>query len=223
MRRRLASSLTGLLVAGLLTVAAGCTTKSPTGAVSTGSPSSPARVTASPTPTRSPFPTAPATNPAVVFAADGVGGYTIGADLTDLQTRGMVTNIAPVPLCVDTRQAQATGVYAGKLSLTFRAAQLTAIHTTDPGFVTPSGVKVGLPVADLTSTYGPRAALISGKAGQAITFRANLRDQDTFSPDDTIANDFVVAPFETGWRRDITVNGTGDSARIRVVFSISPI
>lgn len=171
MRRRLASSLTGLLVAGLLTVAAGCTTKSPTGAVSTGSPSSPARVTASPTPTRSPFPTAPATNPAVVFAADGVGGYTIGADLTDLQTRGMVTNIAPVPLCVDTRQAQATGVYAGKLSLTFRAAQLTAIHTTDPGFVTPSGVKVGLPVADLTSTYGPRAALISGKAGQAITVR----------------------------------------------------
>ena len=31
------------------------------------------------------------------------------------------------------------------------------------------------------------------------------------------------APFETGWRKDVTVNWTGDSARIRVVFSISPI
>jgi len=171
MRRRLANTLTGLVTAGLLVAAAGCTGKTPSGAVATGSSSPPARATPSPTPTRSPFPTSPPTNPAVVFAADGIGGYTIGADLTDLQTRGMVTNIAPVALCVDTKQAEATGVYAGKLSLTFRAAQLTAIHTTDPGYVTPSGAKVGLAVADLDSTYGPRAALISGKAGQAITVR----------------------------------------------------
>jgi hypothetical protein len=171
MRPRLARTLTALVVAGLLAAATGCTAGNPTGATPTGSGTTPARATPSPTPTRSPYPTAPPTNPAVVFAADGIGGYTIGADLTDLQIRGMVTNIAPVPLCVDTRQAEATGVYAGKLSLTFRAAQLTAIHTTDPGYVTPSGVKVGLAVADLDSTYGPRAALISGKAGQAITVR----------------------------------------------------
>jgi thiol-activated cytolysin len=78
------------------------------------------------------------------------------------------------------------------------------------------GSQFGQPIAEGILNVVP-------KAGQSISFRANLRDQDTFSPDDTIANDSVIAPFETGWRRDITVSGTGDSARIRIVFSLSPI
>jgi hypothetical protein len=78
------------------------------------------------------------------------------------------------------------------------------------------GSQYGQPIAEGILNVVP-------KAGQAISFHANLRDYDTFSPDDTIANDTVTAPFESGWRKDVTVNGTGDSARIRVVFSISPI
>jgi hypothetical protein len=185
MRRRLASTLTALVVAALL---AGCTGGGPSGALSTGPSASATGPTASPTPTRSPFPTTPPTDPAVVFAADGIGGYNIGADLTDLQTRGMVSDIVPVPLCVDTKQAEATGVYAGKLTLTFRAAQLSDIHTTDPAYLTPSGAKVGLPVADLTSTYGPRAAVITGRTGQAITVRV---------PATTLALVFALDPTNT--------------------------
>jgi hypothetical protein len=61
------------------------------------------------------------------------------------------------------------------------------------------------------------------QAGQSITLRANLRDKDDFSPDDTICSDTVTAAFETGWRRDVTITCTGDDARVRIAFSLSPI
>ncbi|MDB4953829.1 MAG: ply [Myxococcales bacterium] len=61
------------------------------------------------------------------------------------------------------------------------------------------------------------------QAGQTISLRAHLIDQDTFSPDDDMGNEISVNPFETGWRKDVTVTLTGDSARIRVNFSLAPI
>jgi hypothetical protein len=155
-----ATLLAGALVLGL----SACTGDTPNDSPTTGAGPSKTRTSASPTPSRSPYPTAPATDPAVVFAADGIGGYLIGAGLTDLQSRAMVTNIVPNQLCLDTRQADATGVYAGRLSLTFRAGQLIAIRTTVPDFVTPSGARVGMALADLRSTYGGRGTLIAGKA-----------------------------------------------------------
>jgi thiol-activated cytolysin len=60
-------------------------------------------------------------------------------------------------------------------------------------------------------------------AGQSITLRANMKDYDPLSSDDTICGDVTVAPFETGWRRDYTVTCTGDSAQVRIVFSLAPI
>ncbi len=64
---------------------------------------------------------------------------------------------------------------------------------------------------------------VEPKAGSAITLRANLKDEDDFSGDDTIGNETSGAAFETGWRRDITLNLTGDGARVRVVFGLQPI
>jgi thiol-activated cytolysin len=61
------------------------------------------------------------------------------------------------------------------------------------------------------------------QAGQKLTFKANLKDEDDFSPDDTICSDTVDVPFETGWRRDVTVTCTGDDAQVRIQFSLSPI
>jgi thiol-activated cytolysin len=61
------------------------------------------------------------------------------------------------------------------------------------------------------------------QAGQKLTFKANLKDEDDFSPDDTICSDTVDVPFETGWRRDVTVTCTGDDAKVRIQFSLSPI
>jgi hypothetical protein len=33
----------------------------------------------------------------------------------------------------------------------------------------------------------------------------------------------VANLFETGWRKDVTITLTGDGARVRVTFSLSPI
>ncbi len=59
--------------------------------------------------------------------------------------------------------------------------------------------------------------------GQVINLRAHLWDQDTFSPDDDMGNEVGSEPFEAGWRKDVTLTLTGDSARIRVNFSMAPI
>jgi len=61
------------------------------------------------------------------------------------------------------------------------------------------------------------------QAGQAIRLHAKLIDQDTLSGDDNIGDEIVANPFETGWRKDVTVTLTGDGARVRVTFSLSPI
>jgi thiol-activated cytolysin len=78
------------------------------------------------------------------------------------------------------------------------------------------GNMFGQPIADGILNVVPQA-------GQAIRFRANLKDEDDFSPDDTICGEVVPAPFESGWRRDVTVTCTGDDARVRLTFSLSPI
>jgi thiol-activated cytolysin len=64
---------------------------------------------------------------------------------------------------------------------------------------------------------------VSPRAGQAIRLHAHLTDEDTLSPDDNIGDDVMVNPFETGWRKDVTMTLTGDGARVRVNFSLSPI
>jgi len=64
---------------------------------------------------------------------------------------------------------------------------------------------------------------VSPKAGQAIRLHAKLTDQDTLSGDDNIGDDVMVNPFETGWRKDATMTLTGDGARVRLNFSLSPI
>jgi thiol-activated cytolysin len=61
------------------------------------------------------------------------------------------------------------------------------------------------------------------QAGQTIRLRANLKDKDDFTPDDTICSDTLTLPFETGWRREATITCTGDGARVRLTFSLSPI
>ena len=74
----------------------------------------------------------------------------------------------------------------------------------------------GTPIAEAVINVSP-------KAGETIRLRADMKDEDTFTPDDSIGNETVLNPFETGWRKESTVTLTGDGARVRVVFSMSPI
>jgi hypothetical protein len=121
--------------------------------------------TASPSPSRTPTPTAPPTDPVIVFAADGIGGYLIGASLADLTTRGLVKSAADSPQCADTKTADTAGTYAGKVSLTFRSGKLSAVHTASTAYVTPSGAKVGMTASALQALYGDRGMMITGQLG----------------------------------------------------------
>jgi hypothetical protein len=163
-RPLLALFLAALPIVGV----AGCTAsgltdpQSPAPGVSRTAPRS------SPSPSPSPVPTVSPLDPNVVFAADGIAGYQIGAGLTDLVFASMVTNVVPVgagnPACANTSQGGATGFYAGRLTLTFAGGQLVAIRTVDPGLTTPSGAHVGMAVADLKSIYANRATPIGTSA-----------------------------------------------------------
>jgi thiol-activated cytolysin len=64
---------------------------------------------------------------------------------------------------------------------------------------------------------------VSPQAGQTIKLHARLIDQDTFSGDDNIGDEIVLNPFETGWRKDVTLTLTSGSGILRVNLSIAPI
>lgn len=138
-----------------------------------------AQVSPDPTPsptsssTATPSPTKPATDPAIVLAADGIGPYVIGARLSDLQSRGLVTNIEPSFHCDGSWQgAGATGRYAGQLTVTFYLGRLIDMHTDSTELVTPSGARVGMPLTELQRIYGSRGTLITGTSGnQAFSVR----------------------------------------------------
>lgn len=74
----------------------------------------------------------------------------------------------------------------------------------------------GAPIAEAVIDVTPRP-------GEAIRVHARLTDEDTLSPDDNIGDDVMLNPFETGWRKDVTLTLTGDSAIVRVNLSLSPI
>lgn len=63
---------------------------------------------------------------------------------------------------------------------------------------------------------------VSPKAGQVILLRGDLKEEDPFADDD-LGNETARLPFETGWRKDVTITFTGSDARVRANFSLSPI
>jgi thiol-activated cytolysin len=73
----------------------------------------------------------------------------------------------------------------------------------------------GTPIAEAVIDVTP-------KAGQTIKLHANLNEKDLLF-DDNLGNEMVSNPFETGWRKESTITLTGSSARVRVVFSMTPI
>jgi hypothetical protein len=108
-----------------------------------------------------------------VLAANGIGPYQVGASLSDLQSRGLVTNVADSFNCDASWQgAEATGGYAGQLSATFHQGRLIDVATQSTDLVTPSGARVRMRLAELQSIYGTRGTLITGTSGnQAFSVR----------------------------------------------------
>jgi thiol-activated cytolysin len=61
------------------------------------------------------------------------------------------------------------------------------------------------------------------QAGSGIKLRANLRESDDLSADDSLGDLTVDATFDSGWRRDVVLNLTGSDARVVVTLSLTPI
>jgi hypothetical protein len=160
---------TVLAAAGLVILLGSACTKgspTPTGSTTPGTtPAAGAKASPSAGASATPSPTPPPTDPATVFAADGIGPYLIGTQLTELEGRSLVASVVDSPLCVDTKVANATGRYATQVTLTFTAGRLVWIHTISTDLVTPSGVKVGMPLTDVQTIYGSRGTLITSTKG----------------------------------------------------------
>jgi thiol-activated cytolysin len=86
---------------------------------------------------------------------------------------------------------------------------------------------VGIPQGQLWpagGVIGEAILDVEPHAGATIVVGANLTDADGFlNPNDSIGNQSVSAPFETGWRRDVQVLLTGDDARVYITFELQPI
>jgi thiol-activated cytolysin len=64
---------------------------------------------------------------------------------------------------------------------------------------------------------------VTPKPGQGVTLHAHLIDQDGLSGDDDLGDEISINPFETGWRKDVTLTLTSGSGILRVNLSIAPI
>jgi hypothetical protein len=101
-----------------------------------------------------------------VLAADGIGPYRVGASLSSLRSRGLVSNVIDSVNCDSSfKQAEGTGRYAGKLSVSFADGRLTDVATASNSLVTPSRARVGMTLKDLQRIYGSRGTVIQGDGG----------------------------------------------------------
>lgn len=129
-------------------------------------------------PVGTPSPTESTTDAATVLAANGIGPYVVGAQMSELQSQGLVTNIEPSFHCDDSWQnGEATGRYADKLHLTFFLGGLIDIGTDSTDLVTPSGARVGMLLTEIQSIYGGRGTLITGTSGNQA-FSVHVPDTD---------------------------------------------
>jgi hypothetical protein len=122
-------------------------------------------------PVATPSPVEPTSNPATVLAANGIGPYAVGAALADLESSGLVANVADSINCDASWQgADVTGRYAGQLRLTFHQGRLTDVGTQSTELETPSGARVQMPLTELQRIYRSRGTVIEGVSGnQALS------------------------------------------------------
>lgn len=139
-------------------------------ATPTSSPSLPPAPSPTPSPVNTPSPAEPTPDPATVLAANGIGPYVVGASLADLQSRALITNVEASFHCDASWQgAEATGQYAGQLTITFYLGRLIDVHTSSSELSTPSGARVGMSLTELQSIYGSGGTLITGMSDSPIS------------------------------------------------------
>lgn len=59
--------------------------------------------------------------------------------------------------------------------------------------------------------------------GEDITLHAHLFDKDTAFGDEDLGDEVITIPFETGWRKDVSVLLTGHNSKVQVSLRLEPI
>lgn len=146
--------------------------------------------------------------------------YTTDYDVKTCDRVSQKVRVALTSIAVDTADDAGDDLELyGTITVQGAAGPVTLFSKDDDHYVT---IREG-------SLFGAGAAIaetvidVEPKAGASIRMSANLTDYDPTSANDNIGNDTIVNPFETGWRKDVTMTLTGDGARVRVTFSLAPI
>ena len=69
---------------------------------------------------------------------------------------------------------------------------------------------------------GEAVLAVDPRDGSVIGLEASLRERDLLGDDDLGALR-VEAPFELGWRREVTIHLTGSGSQVDLVLSLRPI
>lgn len=105
---------------------------------------------------------------------------------------------------------------------------ISASGTTDATLFTKSEanritIHEGGQLGSAEAPLGEAVIDVEPQPGKAIRIRANLTDWDQFFGNDPLGDETLANPFETGWRKDVTVLLTGNNSRVRVNLSLAPI
>lgn len=161
-----------------LTLLAGCGDDDP--APTTPAPSAQTSVSAeaSPSPSASP-PASPSPSPAINFSVDGAGPYTIGANLEALKAGGLLEEVKTgAETCPANTTARGTGVWKD-IQLQFRPDGVLYLAVNRSKTIpTPSGARLGMTLAAVSSIYGNlgkelnngAAFLVTTTSGRGILF-----------------------------------------------------
>jgi thiol-activated cytolysin len=86
---------------------------------------------------------------------------------------------------------------------------------------------IGIPQGQVfpanSTEIGETILTVTPNAGATIEVHADLWDSDGILPDDHMGDEVVISPYETGWRKEVTLFLTGDGARVNVTFELQPI
>jgi thiol-activated cytolysin len=64
---------------------------------------------------------------------------------------------------------------------------------------------------------------VEPRAGSILQLGALLHDRDELLGDELLGDESTESPFETGWRKDVTLHLTGGGSQVAVTLSLAPI
>ncbi|MEV0455356.1 hypothetical protein [Catellatospora methionotrophica] len=152
-----------------LTVLAGCGDDDP--APTTPSPSAQPSVSAEASPSAAVSPAAsPSPSPAINFTVDGAGPYLIGANLEALKAGSLLDKVATgAETCPVNTTATGTGVWKD-IQLQFRPdGELYIAVNRSKTIPTPSGARLGMTLAAVSSIYGNLGKELKGGMAYLVT------------------------------------------------------